>query len=84
MMIPLNDYIIVKCKEQESECDGLVVVDTAKKKPYTGYVVEVSETIKNISKGETVVWPSTLGVEIDIEGSKYVVLKLEDILLKIK
>lgn len=84
MMIPLNDYIIVKCKEQESECNGLVVVDTAKKKPYTGTVIEVSSSVKSIEKGDTVLWPSTLGVEIDIEGSKYVVLKVEDILLKLK
>lgn len=87
MMIPLNEYIVVKVNEDtiEKEKGGLIVPDTAKKKPYIGTVLEVSKEIEEkVQKGETVVWPSTLGVEIEIEDQKVVVLKLEDILMKLK
>lgn len=87
MMIPLNEFIVVKIDETkvEKEKDGFIVPDTAKKKPFIGTVVEVSKEVSDrVQKGDTVVWPSTLGVETEIEGEKVVVLKLEDILMKLK
>lgn len=87
MMIPLNEYIVVKVDETSvaKEKDGFIVPDTAKKKPYIGTVLEVSEKIKGIIQtGDKVVWPSTLGVETEIENQKVVILKLEDILMKLK
>lgn len=86
MMIPLNEYIVVKVDDStiENEKDGFIVPDTAKKKPYIGKVIEVSDEVKKVEKGDTVVWPSTLGVETEIEGEKYTILKLEDLLLKLK
>lgn len=87
MMIPLNEYIVVKVDEStvETEKDGFIVPDTAKKKPYVGTVLEVSRDVNDkVQKGDKVVWPSTLGVEIEIENQKVVVLKLEDILMKLR
>ena len=87
MMIPLNEYIVVKVDEGtvEQEKDGFIVPDTAKKKPYIGTVLEVSCDVSDkVQNGDKVVWPSTLGVEMEIEDQKVVVLKLEDILMKLK
>ena len=86
MMIPLNEYIVVKVDDSsiEKEKDGFIVPDTAKKKPYIGTVIEVSREVSDkVQKGDKVVWPSTLGVEIEIEDQKVVVLKFEDILMKL-
>lgn len=87
MMVPLNEYIVVKVDEEsvEKEKDGFIVPDTAKKKPYIGTVIEVSREISDkVQQGDKIVWPSTLGVEMEIEDQKVVVLKLEDVLMKLR
>jgi len=87
MMKPLNDFLIVKVDtdEKQKEVNGLIIPDTAKKKPYIGTVVEISEEVKSdIKKGDKVVWPAMLGVEITIEGEDYIVLKKEDVLMLLK
>lgn len=86
MIKPLNEFIVVKVDttKVETEKDGFIVPDTAKKKPYIGTVIASSEEVEHkVKEGDIVVWPSTLGVEITIEEEELVVLKLEDILLKL-
>lgn len=87
MMKPLNEFLIVKVDidDKKKEVNGLIIPDTAKKKPYIGTVIEVSEEIKDaIKKGDKVVWPAMLGVEINVEGNDYTVLKKEDVLMLLK
>lgn len=87
MMKPLNDFLIVKVDtdEKQKEVNGLIIPDTAKKKPYIGTVVEVSDSVNGtIKKGDKVVWPAMLGVEITIDGEDYTVLKKEDVLMLLK
>ena len=51
----------------------------------TEKLIEVSEEIKDvIKKGDRVVWPAMLGVEINVEGNDYTVLKKEDVLMLLK
>lgn len=87
MMIPLNNYLVVEIDTDsvEKEQDGFIVPDTAQKKPYIGKVIAVSDNIQNtVSVGDTVVWPSTLGVETEVEKKKVIVLQLEDVLMKLR
>ena len=87
MMKPLNEFLIVKVDidDKKKEVNGLIIPETKKKKPYIGTVIEVSEEIKDvIKKGDKVVWPAMLGVEINVEGNDYIVLKKEDVLMLLK
>ena len=87
MMKPLNEFLIVKVAidDKKKEVNGLIIPETAKKKPYIGTVIEVREEIKDaIKKGDRVVWPAMLGVEINVEGNDYTVLKKEDVLMLLK
>lgn len=83
MMKPLNNYIVAKLIDtNKKEESGLIIPDTAKKKPHTGNVLFVSENVKGIvSPGDIVVWPSMLGVETTIDDKDYIVLDIKDILL---
>lgn len=85
MIKPLNDYIVVTIiDENKDEVNGLIVPDTAKAKPNKGKVISVSDGAKKVIKeGDVVIWPTLLGVNMTIEGQKVVVLKLEDIMVKL-
>lgn len=85
MIKPLNDYIVVTViDENKDEVNGLIVPDTAKAKPNKGKVIAVSDGAKKVVQdGDIVIWPTLLGVNMTIEGQKVVVLKLEDIMVKL-
>lgn len=85
MIKPLNDYIVVTIiDENKDEVNGLIVPDTAKAKPNKGKVIAVSDGAKKVIKeGDVVIWPTLLGVNMTIEDQKVVVLKLEDIMVKL-
>ncbi len=84
MLRPLGDRIVVKPgKEEEVTRGGIVLPDTAKKKPREGEVVAAGpgKLLENgqrapleVSVGDVVVYSEYGGTEITVDGTDYVIL----------
>jgi len=85
--IPLANRVLVKREEQaNTTASGIIIPDTAKDKPLQGEVIAVGPDAKEdgISEGDTVVFADFSGMEITIEGSKYLILLSKEVLGLIK
>ena len=88
---PLDDRIVVRPNEAETQtASGLVIPDTAKEKPQQGEVLAVGpgkraessgELIAlDISVGDTVLYSTSGGTEIAVDGEDLLVLNGRDVL----
>ncbi|NIA11905.1 MAG: co-chaperone GroES, partial [Nitrospiraceae bacterium] len=88
------DRVVVKKVEQEQKTPGgIILPDTAKEEPQIGEVVAVGEgkPLENgqvrpmqVKKGDKVIYSKYAGNEVELDGEKYLIVKEEDILAKIK
>jgi chaperonin GroES len=93
MLRPLGDRVIVKpSPEEEVTKGGIVLPDTAKKKPQEGKVVAVgvgklldngTRAAMTVKKGDTVVYSKYGGTEVTVDGDELVILE-EDQILAVK
>ncbi len=85
--VPLANRVLVEREEQSNTtASGIIIPDTAKEKPLQGKVVAVGpDAIEaGINEGDTVVFADFSGMEITIEGTKYLILLSKEILGLIK
>lgn len=81
---PLGDKVVVKpSQEEEKTPGGILLPDTAKKKPQEGKVVAVGKgrVLENgeikpmsVKVGDTVLYAKYGGTEVTIDGEDYVLL----------
>jgi chaperonin GroES len=81
---PLSTKIVVEpAQEEEKTAGGIVLPDTAKKKPQEGQVVAVgsgrvledgSVVPLAVSVGQTVIYSKYGGTEVTLQGRDYVIL----------
>jgi chaperonin GroES len=89
-MIPLGDRVIVRLLEtEEKKKGGIIIPDTAKERPQEGEVVAVGKGRRTnsgerleseVKTGDRVLFAKYAGNEIEIESSKYLVMKEDEIL----
>jgi chaperonin GroES len=87
---PLEDRIVVEPMEAEEKTrGGIVIPDSAKEKPQKGKVISVGpgRVLDNgkrvapaVKKGDTVVYAKYGGMEIEIDGTDYMILRESDLL----
>jgi chaperonin GroES len=87
---PLDDRIVVKPSQaEEKTAGGIVLPDTAKEKPVTGKVIAIGEgkMLDNgkrspmlVKKNDEVMYGKYSGNEVEVEGTKYVILRESDVL----
>ena len=87
---PLEDRIVVEPMEAEEKTrGGIVIPDSAKEKPQKGKVISVGpgRVLDNgkrvapaVKKGNTVVYAKYGGMEIEIDGTDYMILRESDLL----
>ena len=92
-MEPLEDRIVVEPLEAEGKTrGGIVLPDTAKEKPQRGKVIAVGpgrmlDTGKRaapaVKKGDVVVYAKYGGMEVEVGGKEYMILRESDILAKV-
>jgi chaperonin GroES len=90
---PLDDRVVVEPMEAESKTKGgIVLPDTAKEKPQKGVVIaagpgRVADDGKRIpptvKKGDKVIYAKYGGMETEVDGKEYMILRESDILAKI-
>ena len=86
---PLRDKVVVKpSEEEEKSIGGILLPDTAKKKPQQGKVVSVGNgrllddgSVKELAVkvGDTVLYAKYGGTEVTIEGQEYMILDEDQI-----
>ena len=87
---PLDDRVIIKQLEAEEKTSGgIILPDTAKEKPQAGKVIAVgpgkildngSRAQMSVKKNDEVIYSKYSGNDVEVEGTKYVILHEGDIL----
>lgn len=83
---PVQDYILIEPSRKEVVSSGGVYLpETSSEEPQRGTVVSVSKDVKSnlLSKGDTVIYKKWGGNEVEVNGSKYLFVKEEDVLAKL-
>jgi len=77
---PLGKRVLVKrVEEATTTMSGIIIPDNAKEKPSRGEVIAVSKEIDILENGNQVLFGKYAGNEVSFEGTKYIVLDVEDI-----
>lgn len=86
---PLGDRVIVRRIEKEEKKGGIVIPDTAKEKPVEGEVLAVGPGARDedgkivpvdLKKGDRVLFGKYAGMDVEVDGEEYLVLREADIL----
>ena len=82
---PLADRVLViPAPAEERTIGGIIIPDTAKEKPLKGEVVAVGNGTKDeemiVKVGDTILYGKYAGTELEIEGTKYLIMRQSDIL----
>jgi chaperonin GroES len=89
---PLHDRVLVRRLEQvETAKGGIIIPDTAKEKPQEGEVIAVGlgklekghRVPLDVKAGDRILFGKYTGSEIKIEGQEYLILREEEILVKV-
>ncbi len=77
---PLGNRVLVKrVEEATTTMSGIIIPDNAKEKPSRGEVVAVSKEVEVLVNTNQVLFGKYAGNEVSFEGTKYIVLDVEDI-----
>lgn len=81
---PLGERVLIQRVEEDTKTpSGIIIPDNAKEKPLFGVVKAVSEKVAKeyaLKDGDRVAFAKYGGTEIKIEGTEYLILKVEDVL----
>lgn len=87
---PLDDRILVQVDDGTAEqktASGIYLPDTAKEKPRTGLVMAVGtdeDLREKVKEGDRVLYGKYSGDEVDLEGTKVLVLARNEILALVR
>ncbi|MCI5757907.1 MAG: co-chaperone GroES [Alloprevotella sp.] len=82
---PLADRVLVKpAPAEEKTIGGIIIPDTAKEKPLQGEVIAVGNGTKDeamvLKAGDTVLYGKYSGTEVELDGTKYLIMRQSDVL----
>ena len=85
-MKPINDRVVVKpAPAEEKTAGGIIIPDTAKEKPQRGEVIAVGPgkdgNLMTVQEGDIVLYGKYAGQELNYEGSDYLIMREDDILV---
>jgi chaperonin GroES len=86
MMKPINDRVVVKpAPAEEKTQGGIIIPDTAKEKPQRGEIVAVGPgkdgNLMTVAIGDIVLYGKYAGQELNYEGTDYLIMREDDILV---
>ena len=82
---PLADRVLISpTPAEEVTMSGIIIPDSAKEKPLKGKVLAVGNGTKDeemvLKAGDEVLYGKYAGTEIEIEGTKYLIMRQSDVL----
>jgi chaperonin GroES len=89
---PLHDRVLVRrLEEKETAKGGIIIPDSAKEKPQEGEVIAVGagkmekghRVPLDVKVGDRILFGKYTGNEIKLEGQEYLIVREEEILVKV-
>ena len=82
---PLADRVVIlPAPAEEKTVGGIMIPDTAKEKPLKGEVKAVGNGTKDeemiLKEGDQVLYGKYAGTEIELDGTKYLIMRQSDVL----
>ena len=81
---PLADRVLVLPAQAEEKVGGIIIPDTAKEKPLKGEVIAAGNGTKDeemvLKVGDQVLYGKYAGTEIELDGTKYLIMRQSDVL----
>lgn len=82
---PLADRVLIEpTPAEEVTMGGIIIPDSAKEKPLKGKVLAVGHGTKDeemvLTPGDIVLYGKYAGTEIDVDGTKYLMMRQSDVL----
>ena len=82
---PLADRVLIEpTAAEEKTLSGIIILDTAKEKPLRGKVLAAGQGTKDdpmiLKAGDEVLYGKYAGTEIELEGTKYLIMRQSDVL----
>ena len=81
---PLADRVLVLPAQAEEKVGGIIIPDTAKEKPQHGTIVAAGNGTKDeemiLKEGDEILYGKYSGTELEVEGTKYLILRQSDVL----
>ena len=86
---PLADRVLIlPTPAEEVTAAGIIIPDSAKEKPLRGTVIATGNGTKDeemvIKKDDEVLYGKYAGTEIELEGTKYLIMRQSDVLAVIE
>lgn len=85
---PLQDNLIVLPEKAQEELHGIAVSHKALRKPKRGTVVAVGpgrfDEVMTVHVGQKVMFDQYTGIELEHDGTKYLIFKQHQLLCKVK
>lgn len=82
---PLGDYVVAVGEEAETKtASGIYLPEQAAEKPKTAQVVAVGPDVKQVKKGDRIVYKSFSTTEVKVGKEEYILVKQEDVLATVK
>lgn len=82
---PLADRVLIlPAPVEEKTIGGIIIPDSAKEKPLKGEVIAVGNGTKDeemiLKSGDQVLYGKYAGTELDLDGTKYLIMRQSDVL----
>jgi chaperonin GroES len=82
---PLADRVLIKPADaEEKTASGIIIPDSAKEKPLKGEVIAVGKGTKDeemiLKEGDRVLYGKYAGTEIELDDTKYLIMRQSDVL----
>ncbi len=82
---PLADRVLIlPAPAEEKTIGGIIIPDTAKEKPLKGEVVAAGNGTKDeemvLKAGDHVLYGKYAGTEVELDGTKYLIMRQSDVL----
>lgn len=82
---PLADRVLISpTPVEEVTAAGIIIPETAKEKPLKGTVVATGNGTKDeemvVKEGDEVLYGKYAGTEVELEGTKYLIMRQSDVL----
>jgi len=82
---PLGDYVVAVGEEAETKtASGIYLPENAAEKPKTAKVVAVGPVVRQVKKGDRIVYKSFSTTEVKVGKEEYILVKEEDVLATVK
>lgn len=82
---PLADRVLIlPSPAEEVTVAGIIIPDSAKEKPLKGTVVATGQGTKDeemvLKQDDTVIYGKFAGTEVELDGTKYLIMRQSDVL----